>query len=89
MTRDVDLAIDRHSLLALADAVRSFGFEYRHAAGVDMLVDSTQPRARSTVYLFFVREKVRPNYPEPMPDFSPPVETAEGLLIASLPICYG
>ena len=84
ITRDVDLAIDRHSLQALGEAVRSSGFEYRHADGVDMLVDTAQPKARSAVHLVFVREKIRPDYPEPIPDFSPPVLTAEGLLIASV-----
>jgi len=29
-----------------------------------------------------VREKVRPEYPEAVPDFSPPVETREGVLLA-------
>ncbi|MGH7268447.1 MAG: hypothetical protein ACREMB_26815 [Candidatus Rokuibacteriota bacterium] len=81
-TRDVDVVIDRTRLAAIAEAVRPFGFEYRHAAGVDMLVDARHPRARSAVHLLFVREKVRPDYPEPVPDFSPPVRTAEGLLLA-------
>jgi hypothetical protein len=84
MTRDVDLAIDRDCLQALAEAVRPFGFEYRHAAGVDMLVDTAQPKVRSSVHLVFVGEKVRADYPEPVPDFSPPVRTAEGLLVASV-----
>jgi hypothetical protein len=30
----------------------------------------------------FVREKVRPDYVEPVPDFSPPARTAEGILLA-------
>jgi hypothetical protein len=74
LTRDVDVAIDRDCLQALADAVQSFGFEYRRAAGVDMLVDTAQPKARSAVHLVFGS----------VPDFSPPVQTAEGLLVASV-----
>ena len=81
-TRDLDVAVERAKLAAIAEAVRSYGFEYRHAAGVDMLVDARQPRARSAVHLVFVREKVRPGYPEPVPDFSSPVRTAEGVLLA-------
>ncbi len=81
-TRDVDIAVDRRDLEAIANAVRPFGFEYRHAAGVDMLVDSREPRARSAVHLVFVREKVRPEYVEAVPDFSAPVTTAEGVLLA-------
>jgi hypothetical protein len=82
ITRDVDAAIDRGSLETLSEAVRPFGFEYRHAAGVGMLVDTADPKARSAVHFVFVREKVRPDYAEPVPDFSPAVQTAEGLLVA-------
>ena len=60
MTRDIDMAVDRRDLDRIADAVRSFGFEYRHVAGVDMLVDAVKPGARSAVHL----------YPEAVPDFS-------------------
>jgi hypothetical protein len=41
-------------------------------AGVDMLVDAAKPSARSAVHV----------YPEAVPDFSPPVETREGVLLA-------
>ncbi|MBI2162469.1 MAG: hypothetical protein HYU25_19205 [Candidatus Rokubacteria bacterium] len=81
-TRDVDIAVDRAQLQAVVDAVRPFGFTYRHAAGVDMLVDAREPKARSAVHLVFVREKVRPEHVEPVPDFSPPARTAEGVLLA-------
>ena len=82
LTRDIDIAVDRRDLDRIAEAVRPFGFEYRHAAGVDMLVDAAQPHARSAAHLVFVREKVRPDYPEPVPEFSPPVRAKEGLLLA-------
>ena len=81
-TRDVDIAVDRAQLRAVVDAVWPFGFAYRHAASVDMLVDAREPKARSAVYLVFVREKVRPEYVEPVPDFSAPARTAEGVLLA-------
>jgi hypothetical protein len=82
LTRDVDVAVDRRDLERIGEAVRPFGFEYRHAAGVDMLVDAARPRDRSAVHLVFVREKVRPEYFEPVPDFSPPERTPEGVLLA-------
>ncbi len=47
-----------------------------------MLVDACRPSARSAVHLVFVRERVRPHYVEPAPDFSPPVQTVEGVLLA-------
>lgn len=82
LTRDVDIAVDRRDLDAIVDAVKPLGFEYRHTAGVDMLVDLQEPRARSAAHLVFVREKVRSEYLEPVPDFSPPVRTVEGVLLA-------
>jgi len=81
-TRDVDIAVERAQLQAVIEAVRPFGFEYRHAAGVDMLVDARASRARSAAHLIFVREKVRPDYIEPVPDFSTPTRTIEGILLA-------
>lgn len=81
-TRDVDIAVDRAELRKIIDAVRPFRFDFRHAAGVDMLVDSRQPTARSAVHLPFVREKVHAHYVEATPDFSVPVTTAEGVLLA-------
>ncbi len=82
LTRDVDVAIDRRHLQRIAEVVADFGFRYRHVAGVDLLVDAAVPSARTAVHLVFVREKVRPEYLEPVPDFSEPTRTAEGVLIA-------
>jgi hypothetical protein len=81
-TRDVDVAVDRAQLDAIIEAVRPFGFAYRHVAGVDMLLNAQEPKARSAVHLIFVREKVRPDYLEPVPGFSTPVRTTEGVLLA-------
>ena len=61
LTRDVDIAIDRHRLGEIIAAVEPAGFRYRHAAGVDMLVDATAPKTRSAVHLVFtVRGIARP-----------------------------
>ena len=82
LTRDVDVAIDRNDLTRIADAVQPYGFRYRHAAGVDLLVDLAQPTARSAVHFVFVREKVRPEYVQATPDLSTPIVTEEGILVA-------
>ncbi len=82
LTRDVDVAIDRNDLQRIAHAVKSNGLQYRHVAGVDMLVDAAVPKARSAVHLIFSREKVRPEYLEPVPDISEPARTEEGAFIA-------
>lgn len=81
LTRDVDVAIDRADLDRIADAVRDFEFEYRQVAGVDLLVDRTQPKTRSAIHFVFVRERVRPTDVEPTPDFSTPATTDEGFLL--------
>jgi hypothetical protein len=84
LTRDVDVAVDRKDLKRITNAVESFGFRYRHVAGVDMLVDAKEPSARSAVHLIFVGEKVRREYLEPVPDFTQPTVTKEGILLASV-----
>jgi hypothetical protein len=78
LTADVDAAIRREHLLAVITAPAEAGWLYRHLAGVDMLVDAEQPKARSVVRLIFLNEKVRPDYVEPVPD-SPPQTTREGI----------
>jgi hypothetical protein len=83
LTRDVDVAVDRQEMPKIITAAEKHGFRHRHAAGIDMLVDAKEPKARSAVHLIFVREKVRPEYVEPVPGFSSePTRTAEGVLLA-------
>ena len=82
MTRDVDIAVDRADLERIAHAAESFGFRYRHVAGLDMLVSPENPKARSAVHLVFVGEKVRPADLFAIPGFSEPTKTAEGFLLA-------
>ena len=84
LTNDIDAAIRRPDLEAIIRAVEPFGFTYRHAAGVDMLVDSANPAARSSVHLIFVGEKVRSGDLEPVPDFSPAARSVEGALVAPI-----
>ncbi len=84
LTRDVDIAVDRSDLARITQIAGRFGFRYRHVAGVDMLLDIQQPKARSAVHLIFIREKIRPDYLEPVPEFSRPTVTAEGVLLASV-----
>jgi hypothetical protein len=82
LTNDVDATVRRSDLQAIIGAVEPFGFKYRHVAGVDMLTEFTNPRARSAIHLVFVGEKVRKEYLEPVPGFSPPAKTVEGVLVA-------
>jgi hypothetical protein len=82
LTRDVDVAIDRNDLQRIEQAVKSIGSQYRHVDGVDMLADAAARKARSAVHLFFAREKVRPEYTEPVPEISEPARTDQGTFIA-------
>ena len=81
MTVDIDAAIRREDLPGLIAAAESAGLAYRHVAGVDMLIDAEQPRARSAVHLIFLDEKVRSDYVEAVPS-SPPELSSEGFLVA-------
>ena len=59
LTRDIDIAIRRTDLERIREAVRPFGLTYRHVAGVDMLLDADQPKARSAIHLTMAGERVR------------------------------
>ncbi|MEO8024823.1 MAG: hypothetical protein ABI823_00035 [Bryobacteraceae bacterium] len=84
LTRDVDVAVRRADLDRIRKAVEAFGFKYRHIAGVDMLVDAKDPKARSAIHLVFAAEKVRPEYLEPIPEIRAPFRSAQGLCIAPI-----
>ena len=67
LTRDIDIVVRREDLEKIAEAAEAFGFQYRHVAGVDMLVRVSEPSVRRAIHLVFAGEKVRPEYPEPAP----------------------
>lgn len=84
MTDDIDLAVRRADLEKIKAAAETAGFRFRHTAGIDMLVDATSPRPRSDVHFIFAYERTYPSDLEPVP-FSEPFQSAEGVLIASVP----
>jgi hypothetical protein len=71
LTKDIDVAVRREDLPKIAKAVEGFGLQYRHVAGVDMLVQTEKPSARRAVHLIFTGQKVREEYPEPTPELGP------------------
>ena len=83
-TRDIDAGVARIDMPRIIEAAESAGFRYRHVAGIDMLVDVEQPKARSAVHLVFTGEKVRPTDLAEIPA-SDPVRTQEGIWICSVP----
>jgi len=84
MTDDIDLAVHRADLERIRKVAERVGFHYRHAAGVDMLVDEAESRPRSEIHFVFALEKVRAGDLEPIP-FSDGNQTEDGILIASVP----
>ena len=70
LTRDIDIVVRRVDLPAIVRAVEPYGLEYRHVAGIDMLLQSGQP-ARRAIHIVFSGEKVMDHYPEATPDVEP------------------
>lgn len=66
-TRDVDIAINRVDLPRATEALEAVGFIYRRARGVTMFLDGPEAKARDAVHVIFAGEKVREDYPEPVP----------------------
>lgn len=83
ITSAVDAAIDRSHLALVIEAAQKSGWTFCHTAGVDMLTDAEQPRARSAVHLVYLNEKVRPEYVEAVPASTPDISN-EGVFIATV-----
>lgn len=68
LTRDINCCIRRIDLERIPAAVAPYGLVYRRVAGVDMLLDQAEPKARKAIHLLMAGERVRPEDPEPVPD---------------------
>jgi hypothetical protein len=66
-TRDVDIILNRADLPRAIAALEGAGFIYRPAASVDKFLDGPNAKARDAVHVIFAGEKVREEYPEPVP----------------------
>jgi hypothetical protein len=53
LTKDINITVRREDLASIAKAVEPFGLHYRHAAGIDMLVQAGQPSTRRAVHMIF------------------------------------
>ncbi|MBX9737385.1 MAG: hypothetical protein K2X32_10715 [Phycisphaerales bacterium] len=60
-TQDVDILLRRDDLPAARAALEAAGFVYRHAASLDMFLDSAEASPRSAIHLLFAGERVRPD----------------------------
>lgn len=83
LTKDIDIAVRREDLERIARAAERFGLEYRHVAGVDMLVEAEKPSVRRAVHMVFAGEKVRADYAEPVPPIGA-CNTVRGIRIVPL-----
>ena len=83
LTRDIDIAVQREDLGRIAKAVEPFGLQYRHVAGDDILVQSSEPSVRRAVHLILTGEKVLAEYPEAVPALGP-CRVLRGLRLAPL-----
>jgi hypothetical protein len=83
LTKDIDIAVRREDIEKIAKAAEPFGLQYRHAAGVDMLVRKGEP-ARRAVHFVFTGEKVRPDYLDATPEMGPH-RTIKGIRLVPLP----
>ena len=83
LTRDIDAIVRRADLGRIREAVQPFGLIYRHVAGVDMLVDAENPKAKTAIHLLMAGEKVRPDSPAPTPELGTG-EMIMGARIASI-----
>jgi len=86
LTRDVDLMIRRVDLPEVIETAEQFGFRFRHAAGVDMLLYGDSGTAKNAVHLLFSGEKVRPNQATPNPEISPVQKVVHGENVAVIPV---
>lgn len=66
-TRDVDIILNESDLDRAIVALERVGFIYRRAASVSMFLDGSDAKARDAVHVVFAGQKVRDEYPEPVP----------------------
>ncbi len=85
-TQDVDILLRRDDLDAAKHALMAAGFVYRHVKGVDMFLDGPEAKARDAVHVVFAGEKVRPEYPLPVPEVTDGEQTREFRLLNLEPL---
>lgn len=66
-TQDVDIILNESDLERAIAVLEQVGFSFRRSANVNMFLDGPQAGARDAVHVIFAGQKVRPEYPEPVP----------------------
>jgi len=84
LTRDVDILVRRSDLARVIAVAQEQGFEFRHVAGVDMLLYGE--KAMNAIHLVFAGEKVKPSQVMPNPQVSPMRKTIKGAEVCVMPV---
>ena len=86
LTRDVDLMVNRSDLDRVISVATENGFQFRHVAGVDMLLYGESRRAINAIHLVFAQEKVKPSQAMPNPDIRPQRKIVKGEEVYVVPV---
>ena len=84
LTRDIDILIHRSDLERVIAIAESCGFQFRHAAGIDMLLYGGN--VANPVHVLFSGEKVKPSQTVPHPPVEPEEKTVKGLSVRIIPL---
>lgn len=82
-TKDVDILLRRADVPAVVEAVKTAGFRFRHAEGIDFFMDGEHGRFSSGIHLLMAGEKVREEDASPAPDVTE-AEMAGGYRVINL-----
>ena len=85
-TKDLDIMVHRADLERIKEVSAKYGFTFRHAAGVDMLLPHGETKALNAVHLIFTGEKVRPNQAVPNPPLRPEHVSVHGVEVAVISV---
>ena len=69
-TKDVALLVCREDFPEIVRVLESIGFVHQIVSGIDLFLDGPEGSVRSAVRIVFAGEKVRTDYPLPMPEIT-------------------
>jgi hypothetical protein len=83
-TKDVDILLRRHDLLAAAEALRPIGLVMEHALDTYMFLDAERPRVRTGVHVVLANQPITPRDTHPAPDPAASTRAAAGYRVVNL-----
>lgn len=85
-TQDGDLMVNRSDLERITQTASQYGFTFRHAAGLDMLLYAGETKAIKGVRLVFSGERVKASQAVANPPLNPRHIPVEGTHVAVIPL---